>query len=107
MVYLQSSHYFLPSLGTLRVNEMMDLSYNRIDTVLFKAMNIRNRGAMYLNNGLAQHLLRGDVLQVYPGGLLHTRNVKIEANKLMVDVLGTLEADAQGYCSNGRKNVID
>lgn len=93
-------------LGTLRINEMTDTSYNIQDEIQFTAINIRNLGSMYMNNGMDKHILTGNYLQVYPGGLLNAKNLQINAESVIVDVLGEVRADHNGYCTGGRSLKI-
>jgi hypothetical protein len=42
---------------------------------------------MYMNNGMRKHILTGNYLQVYPGGLLNAKKLQINAETVKVDVL--------------------
>ncbi|KAK3576663.1 hypothetical protein CHS0354_004948 [Potamilus streckersoni] len=79
---------------------MMDLSYTRIDKILFKTINIRNRGSLHMDNREAQHILDGRSLHVYPGGLLKAKNLLVTAENVTIDVMGAVEADHTGFCNN-------
>lgn len=87
--------------GTLKVYEMIDVDNNRQDEINFITLNIRNQGSMFMNNGEVPHILRGSFIRVYPGGLLETKNLQVEAESVIVDVLGILRADGQGHCMGG------
>jgi hypothetical protein len=39
---------------------MTDTSFNIQDEIVFIAINIRNRGSMYMNNGMRKHILTGE-----------------------------------------------
>lgn len=80
---------------------MTDTSFNIQDEIVFIALNIRNLGSMYMNNGMRKHILTGNYLQVYPGGLLNAKNLQINAETVVVDVLGEVRADNNGYCDGG------
>jgi hypothetical protein len=45
---------------------MRDTSYQRVDEIKFFAFNIRNRGYMYMDNGIEKHILSGEYVRVYP-----------------------------------------
>ena len=77
---------------------MTDTSYNIQEEIVFTALNIRNLGSMYVLDRL---ILTGNYLQVYPGGLLNAKNLQINAETVIVDVLGEVRADYNGYCSGG------
>ena len=80
---------------------MTDTATNIQDEMNFKSINIRNLGSMYMDNGMRKHILTGNYLQVYPGGLLNAKNLQINAETVIVDVLGEIRADYNGYCSGG------
>ena len=42
------------------------------------------------------------LLQVYPGGLFKAKNLLMEVDTLLVDVMGTFTADGNGYCDMGK-----
>ncbi|WAR26294.1 hypothetical protein MAR_011998 [Mya arenaria] len=67
--------------GTLKVNYMMDLNFQRIDDIRFTAFSIRNRGSM-----------------VFPGGSFEAKHLYVEVTSLYVDVMGTFRADGTGFC---------
>ncbi|KAL4226615.1 hypothetical protein ACF0H5_014598 [Mactra antiquata] len=85
--------------GTLKINLMMDLYYQRIDEINFTAFSIRNRGLLLMNNDIFQHRMKGTLMQIYPGGTMQAKNLYIEVDTLLVDVMGSLNADGLGYCS--------
>ena len=81
---------------------MWDTSNHRVDEILFKAFNIRNRGYMYMNNGEEKHILTGEEVRVYPGGLLDAKNLQINAHTVTIDVMGVVRVDNHGYCNGGK-----
>jgi hypothetical protein len=86
---------------------MINKENTQIDTVDFKAVNIRNRGTFITDNGLdSTHILRGQSMRIYPGGVLSATSVKIEADSFIVDAMGIVEADGSGYCSGGKLRLI-
>lgn len=80
---------------------MWDTSNKRVDEIIFKAFNIRNRGYMYMDNNLEKHIMTGEELRVYPGGLLNAKNLQINAHTVTIDVMGEIRADNNGYCDGG------
>ena len=81
---------------------MLDVDGNRIDEIPFIAINVRNRGQLTVHNDQWQRVLRGGWVQVFPGGRLTTRNAYLHVKQLLVDVMGVLEADGQGFCGGGQ-----
>ena len=93
-------HFFYA--GTLNVNEMMDLDYQRIDEIKFYALNVRNQGSVNMNNREHQHQLTGTMMQVFPGGLFTAKNLRVDVETLIIDVIAEMNANDKGYCSMGR-----
>ena len=54
--------------GVLRVYEMMDTDFKRVDEIKFHVLDIRNRGNLIMNNQMEDHVLTGNNLRVFPGG---------------------------------------
>ena len=88
--------------GDLGIYKMLDVDGNRIDEIPFIAINVRNRGQLTVDNERFQRVLRGNSVQVFPGGRLTTRNTYLQVDELRVDVMGIFEADGQGYCGGGQ-----
>jgi hypothetical protein len=80
---------------------MRDTSYQRVDEIKFFAFNIRNRGYMYMDNGIEKHILSGEYVRVYPGGLLNAKNLQINAATVIIDVMAEVRADHNGNCNGG------
>lgn len=81
---------------------MYDVNYNRIDTISFGNINIRNDGMMETDNGLEPLKLNGTGFRVYPGGHVRVKNFHMTAVSLIVDVMGKIEADGTGLIAGGR-----
>lgn len=92
--------------GTLRVYEMMNTDFRRVDEIKFHALDIRNRGNLTMNNGEQHHVLKGTDLRVYPGGSLKAKRLKVNAKTMIIDVLGEVDADDMGYCSDKGINAL-
>lgn len=80
---------------------MMNLEYERIDEIKFYALNIRNKGTINMNNGEHQHQLTGTLMQIYPGGLFTAKNLRVDVDSLIIDVIAEMNADNNGYCNMG------
>ncbi|XP_033745596.1 uncharacterized protein LOC117331111 [Pecten maximus] len=87
--------------GILKIYEMIDVHYVRHDQLVFNTLNVRNNGSMYTENGNDSHNLIGDTLRVFPGGLLESKNLYIEAKTVIIDVLGKISSDFKGHCGGG------
>ena len=87
--------------GMLEVHEMMDVAYQRIDEIKFYALNIRNRGTIHMNNAEHQHHLIGTVMQILPGGMFTAKNLRVDVDTLIIDVMAEMNADHNGYCDMG------
>lgn len=83
---------------------MMNTDFRRVDEIKFLALDIRNRGNLTMNNGEEDHVLTGQNLRVYPGGSLKAKRLKVNAKTMIIDVLGEVDADDMGYCSD--KGII-
>ena len=81
---------------------MMDLDYQRIDEIKFYALNVRNQGSVNMNNREHQHQLTGTMMQVFPGGLFTAKNLRVDVETLIIDVIAEMNANDKGYCSMGR-----
>ena len=80
---------------------MMDLAYQRIDEIRFIALNIRNKGTINMNNGVHQHHLIGTVVQILPGGILTAKDLRVDVDTLIIDVMAEMNANNNGYCNMG------
>ena len=103
---LLSRFTFLTSLsllftGTLNIYEMMNLAYERIDEIQFTALNIRNKGTINMNNKEYQHQLTGTIMQILPGGLFTGKNLRVDVDTLIIDVMAEMNANDNGYCDMG------
>lgn len=79
---------------------MMNTDFRRVDEIKFLALDIRNRGNLTMNNGEEDHVLTGQNLRVYPGGSLKAKRLKVNAKTMIIDVLGEVDADDMGDCSD-------
>ena len=80
---------------------MFDLDGVRIYRLEFITIDIRNHGTMIAHNSRNERVLSGQVLRVYPGALLQSTNLYIQAVNVTVDVMGSIEVDGQGYHQQG------
>lgn len=87
--------------GDLSITSMVDVNGQRISEIPFVVINVRNQGLLTVHNDQRPCILSGQRVQVFPGGRLSTRNAQMHVEELVVDVMGQLEADAQGYCNGG------
>ena len=87
--------------GTLNIYEMMNLAFERIDEIKFTALTIRNKGTINMNNKEHQHQLTGTIVQILPGGLLTAKNLRVDVDTLIIDVMAEMNANDNGYCDTG------
>ena len=80
---------------------MMNVAYERIDEIKFTALIIRNKGTINMNNKEHQHRLTGTILQILPGGLLTAKNLRVDVDTLIIDVMAEMNANDNGYCDKG------
>jgi len=80
---------------------MISIQGERIDQIDFNAINIRNYGTLITDNGRRQRILQGRHLHVYPGGFLKGINLLLNAESIIVDVMGVIEVDYRGYKPGG------
>ena len=92
-------------LGTLKIHEMMNTDYKRIDEIKFYALNIRNRGTVNMDNNDFQHFLNGTIMQILPGGTLTAKNLRVDVEMLIIDVMAEMDASNNGYCNMGKYNL--
>ena len=102
-VLLNSFDIFI---GTLNIHEMMNLAYERIDEIQFTALNIRNKGTINMNNKEYQHQLTGTVMQILPGGLFTAKNLRVDVDTFIVDVMAEMNANNNGYCDMGKWEAV-
>ena len=88
--------------GTLNIYEMMNLAYDRIDEIQFTALTIRNKGTVNMNNKEYQHQLTGTIIEILPGGLFTAKNLRVDVDTLIIDVMAEMNANDNGYCDMGK-----
>ena len=81
---------------------MMNLAYERIDEIAFTALAIRNKGTINMNNKENQHRLTGTIMEILPGGLFTAKNLRVDVDTLIIDVMAEMNANDNGYCNMGR-----
>ena len=86
--------------GTLNIHEMRDLHNRRIDEIKFISLSIRNKGTI---NMFSEHqqFLNGLIMQIFPGGLLTAKNLRVDVEQLTIDVMAEVNANYLGYCDMG------
>ena len=80
---------------------MMNVAYERIDEIEFNALIIRNKGTINMNNKERQHQLTGTIVQILPGGLLTAKNLRMDVDTLVIDIMAEMNANDNGYCDRG------
>ena len=83
----------------------MNTEYKRIDEIKFYALNIRNRGTVNMDNNDFQHFLNGTIMQILPGGTLTAKNLRVDVERLIIDVMAEMDASNNGYCNMGKYNL--
>ena len=89
-------------IGTLNIYEMMNLAYDRIDEIQFTALTIRNKGTVNMNNKEYQHQLTGTIIEILAGGLFTAKNLRVDVDTLIIDVMAEMNANDNGYCDMGK-----
>ncbi|KAL8620487.1 hypothetical protein ACOMHN_056879 [Nucella lapillus] len=85
--------------GDLAIYKMVDVDGRRIDEIPFVAISVRNRGQLRMDSERHRRLLTGRSVQVFPGGRLTVTHTWLQVQRLVVDVMGVMEADARGFCA--------